>query len=313
MAVKRVMLHAGAFKTGTTTLQVIANRNRHLLAEAGILWPQAGLRSNLGARSDDSKAHHLIYHMTAEKSGDRAEDLPVAQEIRKEFLETGCETALVSTELLSSTRAVTTFERFLTVLGWPEIDVAVDYAIRLPDEYVESRRAQSLKGKGRCGDSKSTPFRRVVTRFAELLGRENVRVRYFRKQNAPQLFREFFADLGAGSLIDPGDFMIRENEPLSVEGLAIRKYVFSRYNPTGHQRRKFLMRRLAEIEDGLPERHRLVVLSPDERAGIRAHNLDDMRAVAAYLTPEDRELLLQELAQPVSPATPNAEIGRAHV
>ena len=57
-----VVLHAGCYKTATSSIQLIANMKRDDLAADGILFPLAGLRRNEGSNNTLSRAHHSLFH-----------------------------------------------------------------------------------------------------------------------------------------------------------------------------------------------------------------------------------------------------------
>src|SRR5690606_33840888 len=67
-----VVIHAGCYKTATSTIQAIAQKNRaRFLADFGVLYPKTGARANQGIPDPDSVAHHLLFH-AAKASADGA-------------------------------------------------------------------------------------------------------------------------------------------------------------------------------------------------------------------------------------------------
>ncbi len=309
MAIRNVVLHAGAYKTGTTTLQVIANRNREALAAAGVRWIETGSRRNTGSRSEHSLAHHLLaHHVEKVRKGEETEK-DFGKMLSEEFRSSDCETALISTELLSSRSAIRNHADFLRLLGWPEMNVRVEFFVRLPEEFIESMQCQMIRaGKTATLRHHRAPFLQVAASFLFLVGEDNFRLRYFSKRRGPDNFVSFFSDLGAGATIASDEYTTRENDSLSVEGHRMRQYVFERCDLSDRKRYKRLMLRLSDLEQGLVGARKFVLFTPEERQKIRDDNRRAMQAVAALLPEDERAELTADMAAPVSSATPNAEM-----
>lgn len=93
--VKTLILHIGAWKTGTTSIQTFLDRNFARLSENSILYPKS-------TRDDGAKlasAHHQLCALLKEADGLVTKPLAdTLGEISKELRTSGCETLLLSSE-----------------------------------------------------------------------------------------------------------------------------------------------------------------------------------------------------------------------
>lgn len=92
---KRLFLHIGRHKCGTTSIQKTLYQNRAKLLESGFYYPETGIRV---------AAHHVIAEVLGEKNlslgeGDRAN---LSQELKDEIQATNCRNIIISSEGLQS-------------------------------------------------------------------------------------------------------------------------------------------------------------------------------------------------------------------
>jgi hypothetical protein len=98
-----VVLHAGLYKTGTTTLQCLLFNECESLKAAGVYVPEQLARRNFAASEPFNSAHHLLYHKVNKKNqSDKARELRSQIEAaKKEAVRADCETIVFSSELFS--------------------------------------------------------------------------------------------------------------------------------------------------------------------------------------------------------------------
>lgn len=299
-----VVIHAGCYKTATSTIQAIAQKNRErFLKEFGVLYPKTGARANQGIPDADSIAHHLLFHAakgSLEATGDAppgpdsafvANRSKLAAEARK----TGAGRVLISTELLSfAPEAVK--ERFLGYFDGLGGDVTVVYAIRRPDEMIDSMNNQMLRaGRGRTRSRELVDYRADIENWSKRLGADKVRVLYFAKHGYDEYIRRFFAIAGI-DVTRPGVVTeVYANAPMAVNGHVIRGMIFDRLAERNVEIDRALRHELnlalAPIEAQLSASPKVVTLGAADRARILERNRADLEAIKAWLSPEDRETL----------------------
>lgn len=229
-----VLIHAGAHKTGTTSLQAVFTRNRTTLRSAGILYPTSGVRPN-DYRAD---AHtNLAWELMGHGSFDPL-DGTLFGDLMPEIAATECEKILLSSEefarLFNKPRAMRRLKEAFNEAGLvPHValvfrDVA-EYADAmfttlvghgLTIDYFEySRRVRedhefTIKGNTYCFD------RETLTRsFADVFGDEAVTCIDYHHDDAVRPFLDAFKWFFEGAL-DQADLGIRTNTTMDrVEAL----------------------------------------------------------------------------------------------
>jgi len=204
-------VHIGTEKTGTTTLQSMANSNRPVLASHGLLYPLApgkqnhaglavyalksggrpGLRYTARLRGDDDVAAYRQSVMTR---------------LREEIFDSGCPRVLLSNEHLSSRlRNTDAVLRLVEGLRTISDDIRVLIYLRPQYELVVSSYSTSVKS------GRATPIRlersahehyynydKILELWEKAVGIENIQVRRFlpREFVGGTLISDFFTALG---------------------------------------------------------------------------------------------------------------------
>ena len=305
-----VVIHAGCYKTATSTIQAIAQKNRdRFLKNFGVLYPTTGTRTNQGVPDADSVAHHLLYHAAraaAEASPQTAKELDTAFEATRtrlaaEVSKARAQRVLVSTELLSfSPKAVKA--RFLNYFQAISNGITVVYALRRPDEMIESMNNQMLRaGRGRLRIKDYVEYRPDIEHWIALLGAEKVRVLYFAKSRYDAYINEVF---GAAAVDVTQNGVVTDvyaNAPMSVSGHVIRAMIFDRLKERNVEidraRRHTINLALAPIDAKLSPTPKLVTLSAADRTRILKRNEADLEAVKAWLSPDDQARLDEDFRQ----------------
>ncbi len=139
---KRVFIHIGAPKTGTTFLQRVLAQNRHALAEVGVLYPKPG-----------REAHHTAVwavRKTFEESEKGSAFADHWTKVVRRSLEWGGDTVVLSSELFCFSRGPKIAE-ILAAFGTAELHViytARDLVRQVPavwQEQVKNRQTMSYQ------------------------------------------------------------------------------------------------------------------------------------------------------------------------
>jgi hypothetical protein len=311
-----VVIHAGCYKTATSTIQAIAQKNRdRFLADFGVLYPRTGARANQGIPDADSIAHHLLFHAARsaegpdkDESGFAANRSKLANEARK----TGAARVFLSTELLSFAPEPIK-DRFLAYCEGLSDDVTLVYAVRRPDEMIDSMNNQLLRaGRGRTRSRELVDYRADIEQWVARLGAGRVKVLYFAKNRYDGYIRRMFGVAGV-DLARPGAVTeVYANAPMSVTGHVVRSMIYdrlkARHIEIDRALRHELNLALAPIEAAVAPSPRLVTLGPDDRVRILERNREDLAAVREWLSDDDREALDVEFRQGLEGPHPPANL-----
>lgn len=137
---KKLILHVGSHKTGTSAIQRAADRRRNSLLDQGILYPRIG-------QWHDRSHHHWAFAISDETEGMGKLDTLIA-DLEQERNETGKEpeTALLSSELLEKIpHAGKQYPALTSFLGRIAETVECVYFVRRQDLLIESVFKQWVK------------------------------------------------------------------------------------------------------------------------------------------------------------------------
>jgi hypothetical protein len=314
-----VVIHAGCYKTATSTIQAIAQKNRGRFLEAfGLLYPKTGARANQGIPDPDSVAHHLLFHAakatTVEGRGREAAEqfatyrTKLAAEVRKK----APRRILVSTELLSF--APDAIKRgFLDYFDGIADDVSVVYAVRRPDEMIDSMNNQMLRaGRGKTRSRELVDYGPDIEQWSARLGADKVKVLYFSKAGYDGYLRRMFALAGVDMATPGVATEVYANAPMTVSGHVIRGMIFDRLKARNVEIDRALRHEinvaLAPIEEKLSPSPKVVTLGADDRVRILNANRGELDAVKAWLSPEDRDALEAEFRSGIEGPHPERNI-----
>lgn len=142
---KKVILHVGQYKTGTTSIQKMMWSSRDKLLEQDILYPESFVRDS---------AHFLITDRLRQEFRDKLLNVDLTA-LRKEIEVSPASTVVISCEALSGA-TVRRFAPEMMQYMWRRLaealsgfDVRVVFYIRRQDESVDSRIIQEIKGQSR--------------------------------------------------------------------------------------------------------------------------------------------------------------------
>ena len=229
---KQAIVHIGAEKTGSTSIQFSLSKNRELLKEEGILYP----------RSLGDKNHIAAYAYASERGMDELKQqwqltdkdrvdafrVRIKQELISECNASGVGVICVSNEHCSSRlQSSSEIQRLLDLLRSVADDVKVVYYIREQVETVVSAYSQYVKTGGtkaflypdEAYIGERLDYRSIIQRWIDVIGKDNMAIRIFSgdRLTAGDVISDFVAYLG----LDPQPFVLpeRRNKQLGSVGL----------------------------------------------------------------------------------------------
>ena len=215
MGRKRLVIHIGYHKTGSTSVQTYMEENRDFLEERGLFYPPTQRDDR---RPYYSKHLHLFDQLIAKNhaaEGYRDHVRDALSPYVREILSSGAETAVISEESFSGMHP--DIIRALGVLK-QDFDVHVLAIIRRQDAFLQSWYQQSIKDfrEQRTfarfineGDWHRLYYHDTLARWAEVFGEDRLIVRSYDRMTGQEGFgmiREFLGLV----LGHPPDWEIRE-------------------------------------------------------------------------------------------------------
>lgn len=293
----QITLHIGTNKTGSTAIQHWLGKNQPDLLSRGILYPACGRDG--GGHFELSE---LLGFSLQRPAVDVGKMLAMRDRFREEIAQSGADRVVISSEDFSLSGDVRYAQDF-----FHGMDVRVVLYLRRHDYWWESNYCQAIRkvvlptfdrgyGSYLEAQRKTNPdfgnYKLLADRWAEVFGKENIRVRpYESSQNQPNLITDFLktADLaGATAGIDTELEFI--NKRLSPEGLQLVD-IFQRARVTPEQR-AMLIRHAETFQDMRPVQYSLI--PPGKRLELIEKNQEHYRYIAREFMGRDNGILFTE-------------------
>ncbi|MEM6580780.1 MAG: hypothetical protein AAF699_05885 [Pseudomonadota bacterium] len=180
---KKLYLHVGFHKTGSTSIQTYLFRNRKVLGRSGLLYPTTGL---------EHSAHHRIAWACGTGRHAKKPELVnrYVEQLRKEASASSVENVIVSSEEFESSHEIPYLESLTK-----EFDVKVVVYVRKQDHMLESAynqhlRQYDLRFSGgiyqfafKYNFFNRLNYRIKLERWEKVFGRENILVRHYGTTN----------------------------------------------------------------------------------------------------------------------------------
>ncbi len=305
---RRLYLHIGMNKAGSSAIQRTLSAREKTLRAAGLLYPRTGRSA--------SQAHHLFSHVLGFSQGkppsvrSRSQLENLGPKLLAEADRRGCNTAIVSSEVFTNRGDIRLVREFFA--GW---DVRVVVYLRRHDHWWASCYSQGVRmtsnppwplgfdgyiawqrARRHKGD-----YRKLLDDWADVFGAANLLVRpYEREQNQPSIVADLLSvmafpglaqDVGAevaGFNVSPGERELALVDAIQHSGLS-------------HASRKRLITAIC----ARPGQVRGAgFISPAERLRMVEENLDDYAYIArTYMGRADGELFREPLPDPSAPWT----------
>ena len=138
---KRIILHVGLEKTGTTYLQNVFSSNRERLSHAGILYPEAGVED--GHHYWLAKALGFAFQY---EDFDRTRLAEVKKRFNSELENSDCQTILISSEHFDFNLSIEACEQVKCFLS--DFDVSIVIFLRNQIDYAQSLYIEHVKWGG---------------------------------------------------------------------------------------------------------------------------------------------------------------------
>lgn len=282
----RIVIHAGANKTGSTAIQNACAEHRKTLAKAGIFYPSVGSATNhnmlLPAILDDEEFRGNLNRSNAEG---RAASIVKSEELWTQFAEdltnNECDTVLLSSEFVLGLRP-NSFERLLKRLRAFSNDFHAVVYVRDPCDHYLSSAQQILKYGAAVKDPRNVQNFAQKIRMTEkyLPGRVTLRVFSRDKLHRGDITLDFLkVALGEKRSANVNVVPMVSNTSLSAEGMALlRKFnrvVWGNRRVVGSAVNKELLKAISEEEEkGSYNKPKLL---PDIREVVMRCNIEDVR------------------------------------
>ena len=268
---KKLFLHIGYPKTGTTGIQRFLEDNEEILFSQGILYPQTG-RLN--------QAHYMINFSLGIGAYEGKLKLPdmttLKAKLQREVNESHCDVIIVSSEYFITAKEVEQVKEFFS-----DYEVKILVYLRRHDYAFESAFSQGEKTSSNppwepdvasftlhalCTDEVPFDYLDVLLRWGAIFGNENIIVRPFEKQqNQPDLYADFL------KAID-----VPDSEDFSRPGIANLSF----------SREKLTVLRIVRKSDLLP--------SAKEKLVRRLNSISEMGSSERYFTPAMRRVIVNK-------------------
>jgi len=294
MPIKKIILHAGAHKTGTTTIQKVLFNNRNHLQNLGVLYPKLTLKgkpvsnhsvvfNNLFTDSPERNHQHIMHRLDTEEKVESQKKTTI-MEIESQIKKFSGNTLFFSAESISSNKyneqALHRIRSFFTEITNHDVELGILMSIRNPYKFYPSIIQQQLKGGMNLSiafdkwlDLCADYFQNITLRFERIFGKDQVKIVRFEDfiKSEEGLVGATLKHAGLQkSFVTQSVFTKtkRSNPSMSQEASwilsnineDIPKIVGSTANP---ERKKFKIRRVLEIPGQRfqlpPERLKLIV------------------------------------------------------
>lgn len=137
---KKIIIHIGDAKTGTSSIQNHLTKNRKHLEEKGILYSKVGLLATYGIAN-----HKLSYCLKNNREEDQKNADSLYANLKNEIDSSPCDYIIISSEGFCSLRTVTEIEKLRSYLS--DYDVKILAYLRRPDLWIESWYPQIVKNE----------------------------------------------------------------------------------------------------------------------------------------------------------------------
>jgi len=234
---KKLYLHIGQEKTGTTSIQRAFDTHRDKLESLGFLYPKAtavGKNILLGAMFGSDRGDKPLFQAAIEKRGGTIESFTkaVQTELRTEYEGSKAKNLILSSEFIA---AHTDLEKVKEYCDSIAEHTEVILYIREQSSLMMSLYSTFVKGGGitfgalsELSDKKipdSFSYRKMLERITKVFP-DNLTVRIFEREGlrAGNIINDFLEFLGIAEHED--DFQItRQNESLSIVGVEVLKAI----------------------------------------------------------------------------------------
>ena len=293
---KKVFLHIGLHKTGSTTIQAFLHQNCNELGNFGYLYPKTGVMP-------EGKAHHNLVWLL--KNDTRANlSFGTWKELYEEIETTNFDNIIITSEDFGSSNKTTinTINSLKTELQSYEVKIIV--YIRRQDRRLESQYTQHIKQGTYNGNILSfcrkrkadSNYYKLLESWKQAFGINNLIVRPLDKVQIPNISHDFLKIIGITNL-SCFDEVENQNIRPGIKTLEVLRLVNKIYkNKPQKERRKYLNKIAWYTQKYWSEERSYRLLSYSEALKILELYKQSNQAVAQeYLGREDGVLFYEQL------------------
>ncbi len=185
-----IILHAGFYKTATTTLQSVIFLNRDAFIKHKIFVPRLLSKKNFAAKFNFNRAHHILFHQFNKALRNTDQLLALKRSIdsiTNQAKDLGCEKIFFSSELFS--RLTINDIHFLEERVFCQ-KITLIYTLRNISEIKEALNNQTIKRKAQYQFNPGI----ILKSISEILkerGNENMHIFYFQKDKIEMFIASF--------------------------------------------------------------------------------------------------------------------------
>jgi len=234
---KKIYLHIGVEKTGTTSVQRLLNRNRKAFREEGVYVPTSFDHSVLAVLAyGEGKEDDLNIRYGIKNETDKEHFMNI---LKKELLiareDNRIKSIIMSSEHLQSRLGITEAEKLIGYLRSIELEVNAIVFVRKPIEIAISLMCSQLKGGSKLDTRVPDPYEPYIQKlcnhkdtietWTRLTGRERINIVKYREG---EVIKEFLKACGIQrrNLYENGS--INVNRKINMEGCELLAYVNKR-------------------------------------------------------------------------------------
>ncbi|MDJ0690551.1 MAG: hypothetical protein QNJ41_18830 [Xenococcaceae cyanobacterium MO_188.B32] len=196
---KKVFLHIGLHKTGSTSLQAFLHRNRNTLRDYGYLYPQTGASSRFDC-------HHNLAWLLMNWSNKADPSLGTWKELHQEIDNTSLNKIIISSEEFEFVgMGKKSLNCLKSELEYYEVKIIV--YIRRQDKRLESQYTDNIKNGFYSGNvlsllpfcdkmREASNYEKVLESWAQTFGIDNIIVRPLEKTQIPSIYHDFLEIIG---------------------------------------------------------------------------------------------------------------------
>ncbi|MGK7936150.1 MAG: hypothetical protein AB4206_10195 [Xenococcaceae cyanobacterium] len=240
---KKLFLHIGLHKTGSTTLQTFLLQNKKVLSDFGYLYPKIGIPPTLMGH------HNLAWLLNNDKRADS--NFGNWQQLHEEIKDSNFNKIIISSEDFESAN-----RRFIHDLksNLESYEVKVIVYIRRQDRQIESQYTQHTKDGIFSGDLLSfcekmrnnSDFYRLLESWKQEFGNDNLIVRPLEKEQIPNICHDFLRHININE-IDYFTNVKNQNTKPGRKTIEILKLVNRIYENKPQERKKAYLRKIVNF------------------------------------------------------------------
>ena len=232
---KKVLLHVGPDKTGSTSIQIACDVGRELLMKHGVFYPTGRWHAELGSCFSEAPERYIFNIQSGFKDREMIREMNniYLSRLRKELEQCESDVLVLSYEGFVYIDEVSLI-RFRDFIAEYSTTCEVVFYARSPLSYATSAMSQRVKSGLPSWPDRDPPvmlFRLFLERLGKVFGKEQLKVRKFARDalHDGDVVLDFLSllNLPDAVLHEVASFAISENQALSREGMLIGERIIN--------------------------------------------------------------------------------------